>query len=318
MGKSTILLILSIVFALTYTGTNCMYKLPFKCVCYPLFYTCGFLKKQKNCILRSRKRVEMSEEKEKYLFEKANLIKKFKSHVKLKNCIGSKSEEIKTLIKQLKFPENFTKLGGTIPSAVLFYGPSGTGKSTLIKGIVYKSDALIIKISHYELLTEENIFSAAQVIYKKTKKRVIILIQKIDEIEKESLWLKLQHEINKPKEGVHIFATAKKPHIFLSEKIKKIKIDLPKEKDREELLKKYFNDYKVDEKTKKEDLHKLLAKRTCGFSGALIKDIMEKAVEEAGKKKSDKIYKKDILSALEKTKKDSKIDTDNLTNLLFI
>ena len=59
------------------------------------------------------------------------------TNVKFEDVAGNEEakEELKEVVKFLKAPEKFAKLGASVPKGVLLGGPPGTGKTLLAKAI---------------------------------------------------------------------------------------------------------------------------------------------------------------------------------------
>ncbi len=69
--------------------------------------------------------------------------------IKFEDVAGNEEakEELKEVVKFLKNPENFSKLGAGIPKGVLLGGPPGTGKTLLAKAIAGEAETPFLKVS---------------------------------------------------------------------------------------------------------------------------------------------------------------------------
>jgi cell division protease FtsH len=94
--------------------------------------------------------------------------------------------ELKEVVKFLKDPKNFIKLGASIPKGVLLGGPPGTGKTLLAKAIAGESGTPFLKVSGSQFVELLVGVGAARVrdLFEKARslKPSIIFIDEIDSI----------------------------------------------------------------------------------------------------------------------------------------
>ena len=94
--------------------------------------------------------------------------------------------ELKEVVKYLKDPEKFSKLGAGVPKGVLLGGPPGTGKTLLAKAIVGEAGTPFLKVSGSQFVELLVGVGAARVreLFEKARslKPSIIFIDEIDSI----------------------------------------------------------------------------------------------------------------------------------------
>jgi ATP-dependent Zn protease len=95
-------------------------------------------------------------------------------------------EELKEVVKFLKDPETFSKLGAGVPKGVLLGGPPGTGKTLLAKAIAGEAGTPFLKVSGSQFVELLVGVGAARVreLFEKARslKPSIIFIDEIDSI----------------------------------------------------------------------------------------------------------------------------------------
>ena len=94
--------------------------------------------------------------------------------------------ELKEVVKFLKDPASFTKLGASVPKGVLLGGPPGTGKTLFAKAIAGESGVPFLKVSgsqFVELLVGVGASRVRELFEKaRSLKPAIIFIDEIDSI----------------------------------------------------------------------------------------------------------------------------------------
>lgn len=212
-------------------------------------------------------------------------------------------EEVKAELKQavewpLKHPSAFTDMGIRPPRGIMLYGPPGTGKTLLAKAIATESQANFISIKGPELISKwvgESEKGIRQV-FKKARQvaPVIVFFDEIDAIASvrgggnmgdsgvgERVVNQLLTELDGAeslKDVVFIAATNRPdlidPGLMRPGRIDKIiEVKVPDEKAREAILKVHTRGVPLAKGISLADL----AKRTTGFSGADLSNLIREA-----------------------------------------
>ena len=223
-----------------------------------------------------------------------------KNKVTFANVAGAdeEKEELKEVVDFLKDPKRFTEMGARIPKGVLLVGPPGTGKTLLAKAVAGEADAPFFSISGSDFVEMFVGVGASRVrdLFNTAKKSTpaIIFIDEIDAVgrhrgaglggghdEREQTLNQLLVEMDgfSINEGVIIIAATNRPDILDPALLRpgrfdrQITVNFPDVKGREEIL-------KVHAKGKplaKEVVLKTLAKRTPGFTGADLENVLNEA-----------------------------------------
>ncbi|MCR4640602.1 MAG: AAA family ATPase [Lachnospiraceae bacterium] len=251
-------------------------------------------------------------------------------NVYFSDVIGAEKakEELQYFVKYLQNPKRFLMNGGRSPKGVLLYGPPGTGKTMLARAMAGESDVTFLQTSAtafknmYVGESEANI----RRLFAKAKRYApaIIFIDEIDAIGKkrtgglnssttESMLNTLLTEmdgfsvadITKPVfvlAATNYGAGAEKGGIdTLDEALirrfdNKIYVDLPKESERKEFLMRTLEKKNID--TVSESTAQSIAERTTGQSLAVLQNVMDLAIRNAGRE-GRKLSDEDLLAALE-------------------
>ena len=239
--------------------------------------------------------------------------------VKFEDVAGNEEakEELKEVVKFLKNPENFSKLGAGIPKGVLLGGPPGTGKTLLAKAIAGEAETPFLKVSGSQFVELLVGVGAARVreLFDKARslKPSIIFIDEIDSIararsgnnsmgggndEREQTLNQILTEMDgfEVDTGIIVIAATNRIDI-LDPAIKRagrfdrqITINNPNLKERQAIL-------KVHAKGKKFDLLvsiPQIAQRTIGFSGADLANLLNEAAILATRRKKQAITMEEI------------------------
>ncbi len=212
-------------------------------------------------------------------------------------------DEVKAELKQavewpLKYPSAFTEMGIRPPRGVLLYGPPGTGKTLLAKAIATETQANFISIKGPELISKwvgESEKGIRQ-IFKKARQvaPVVVFFDEIDAIASargggpgdtagttERIVNQLLTELDGAdnlKDVVFVAATNRPdlidPGLMRPGRIDKvIEVKVPDERSREAILKVHTRGVPLAKGISLADL----AKRTSGFSGADLANLIREA-----------------------------------------
>ena len=207
-------------------------------------------------------------------------------------------EEMAELIEYLKNPKRFARMGARIPKGVLLVGAPGTGKTLLAKAVAGEADVPFYSISGSDFVEMFVGVGASRVrdMFKKAQQTApcIIFIDEIDAVgrqrgtglggghdEREQTLNQLLVEMDgiTDNSGVVIVAATNRPDVLDPALLRpgrfdrQITVSLPDRKGRTAILKVHARNKKLAEDT---DLD-ALSKRTPGFSGADLENVLNEA-----------------------------------------
>ena len=226
-------------------------------------------------------------------------------------------QELKEVIKFLKSPEKFGKLGAGIPKGVLLGGPPGTGKTLLAKAVAGEAGVPFLKVSGSQFVELLVGVGAARVreLFDKARslKPSIIFIDEIDSIararstsgsmgggndEREQTLNQILTEMDgfETDTGIVIIAATNRIDI-LDPAIKRagrfdrqITISNPTLKERQAILKVHAKGKKLDSAVSLSQV----AQRTIGFSGADLANVLNEAAILATRRRKEYIGMEEI------------------------
>lgn len=229
--------------------------------------------------------------------------------------LNEEKEEVKELIDFLKNPKKFQKLGARIPKGVLLVGPPGTGKTLLAKAVAGEAKVPFYYISGSDFVELFVGVGASRVrdMFKQAKQSApcLIFIDEIDAVgrqrgtglggghdEREQTLNQLLTEMDGfgANEGIIIIAATNRPDVLDPALLRpgrfdrQVTVSLPDVREREAIL-------KVHAKNKilgKDVNLKFLAKRTSGFSGADLENLLNEAALLAVRKNKSEINMSDV------------------------
>ncbi len=231
-------------------------------------------------------------------------------------------EELKEVVKFLREPEIFAKLGAGIPKGVLLGGPPGTGKTLLAKAIAGEAGVPFLKVSgsqFVELLVGVGAGRVRELFDKaRSLKPSIIFIDEIDAIarsrssgnmgggndEREQTLNQILTEMDgfKVDSGIVVIAATNRIDI-LDPAIKRpgrfdrqIMINNPNLRERQAILKVHARNKKLDSSISIFQI----AQRTIGFSGADLANLMNESAILAARRKKSFIGMDEINSSIDK------------------
>ena len=243
--------------------------------------------------------------------------------VTFKDVAGLKEEkeEVKELIDFLKSPKKFQKLGARIPKGVLLMGPPGTGKTLLAKAVAGEADVPFYFISGSDFVELFVGVGASRVrdMFKEAKRNApcLIFIDEIDAVgrqrgtglggghdEREQTLNQLLTEMDGfgANEGIIIIAATNRPDVLDPALLRpgrfdrQVTVNLPDVKGREEILGVHAKNKILSEGI----TLKNLAKRTPGFSGADLENLLNEAALLAVRRNKDEITMSEIDEATDR------------------
>ena len=212
--------------------------------------------------------------------------------------LNEEKEEVAELIDFLKNPKKFQKLGARIPKGVLLVGPPGTGKTLLAKAVAGEANVPFYFISGSDFVELFVGVGASRVrdMFKQAKQSApcLIFIDEIDAVgrqrgtglggghdEREQTLNQLLTEMDGfgANEGIIIIAATNRPDVLDPALLRpgrfdrQVTVSLPDQKEREAILNVHAKDKVFDETVNLENL----SKRTPGFSGADLENLLNES-----------------------------------------
>ena len=254
---------------------------------------------------------------------KARAANKEDIKVRFSDVAGAEEEkqELVEVVEFLKDPKRFTKLGARIPAGVLLEGPPGTGKTLLAKAVAGEAGVPFFSISGSDFVEMFVGVGASRVrdMFKKAKQTApcIIFIDEIDAVgrqrgagfggghdEREQTLNQLLVEMDGMEEntGVVVIAATNRPDVLDPALLRagrfdrQITVSLPDRKGREAILKVHARNKHFAADI---DLG-ALAKRTPGFSGADLENVLNESAIMAVRHDETEITMADIDEAIDR------------------
>lgn len=246
-----------------------------------------------------------------------------KKKVTFKEVAGLKEEkeEVKELIDFLKNPKKFQKLGARIPKGVLLVGPPGTGKTLLAKAVAGEADVPFYYISGSDFVELFVGVGASRVreMFKDAKRTApcLIFIDEIDAVgrqrgtglggghdEREQTLNQLLTEMDGfgANEGIIIIAATNRADVLDPALLRpgrfdrQVTVNLPDVKGREEILEVHARNKILAPSV----VLKNIAKRTPGFSGADLENLLNEAALLAVRNNREQITMKEVDEATDR------------------
>lgn len=207
-------------------------------------------------------------------------------------------EEMAEIIDYLKTPRKFAKMGARIPKGIIMVGPPGTGKTLLAKAVAGEADVPFYSISGSDFVEMFVGVGASRVrdMFKSAKQAApcMIFIDEIDAVgrqrgagmggghdEREQTLNQLLVEMDgmSDNSGIVVIAATNRPDVLDPALLRpgrfdrQITVSLPDKRGREAILKVHSRNKKLANDINLE----ALARRTPGFSGADLENVLNEA-----------------------------------------
>lgn len=257
-------------------------------------------------------------------FEFAKSKARVESNVKVrfKDVAGceEEKEEVKEIIDYLRSPKKFTDMGAHIPKGILMVGPPGTGKTLLAKAVAGEANVPFFSISGSDFVEMFVGTGASRVrdMFKTAQKSApcIIFIDEIDAVgrqrgagmgggndEREQTLNQLLVEMDGMTDnaGIVVIAATNRPDVLDPALLRsgrfdrRVTVSLPDIKGREAILQVHARNKKLANDVSLANL----AKRTPGFSGADLANVLNEGAILAVRKNESKVTMTDLDEAID-------------------
>src|SRR3989339_274026 len=230
-------------------------------------------------------------------------------------------EELQEIIEFLKDPAKFQKLGGKIPKGVLLFGAPGTGKTLLAKAVAGEANVPFFSSSGSEFVEMFVGVGASRVrdLFEQGRKNApcLLFVDEIDAVgrhrfagiggghdEREQTLNQLLVEMDgfDTKEGVILIAATNRPDVLDPALLRpgrfdrQIAVPMPDWKGRDEILKVHAKSIKLADEV---NLN-VIARRTPGFVGADIANLVNEAALLAARKERQSVGMDDLEEAIDR------------------
>ena len=256
-------------------------------------------------------------------FSKSRARKEDNIRVRFSDVAGceEEKEEMAEIIEYLKTPKKFAAMGARIPKGILMVGSPGTGKTLLAKAVAGEADVPFYSISGSDFVEMFVGVSASRVrdMFKNAKATApcMIFIDEIDAVgrqrgagmggghdEREQTLNQLLVEMDgmSDNSGIVVIAATNRPDVLDPALLRpgrfdrQITVSLPDLKGREMILKVHARNKKLADNV---DLE-ALARRTPGFSGADLENVLNEAAILAVRNHRDRIETEQIDEAIDR------------------
>ncbi|KAF2956114.1 cell division protein FtsH [Marinitoga sp. 38H-ov] len=235
--------------------------------------------------------------------------------------VDEAKEELEDIVKFLKNPQSFNKMGARMPKGILLVGPPGTGKTLVARAVAGEAKVPFFYISGSDFVELFVGVGAARVrdlfAQAKANAPAIIFIDEIDAVgrqrgaglggghdEREQTLNQLLVEMDgfDPRVGIVVMAATNRPDILDKALLrpgrfdKKVVLDMPDVKGREQILKIHMKGKPISPNIDIE----VLARRTPGFSGADLENLINEAALLSARKGKKIIEMEEMEEAIDR------------------
>jgi len=230
-------------------------------------------------------------------------------------------QELEEVVEFLKHPKKFNDLGARIPKGVLLFGPPGTGKTLLARAVAGEAGVPFFSISGSDFVEMFVGVGASRVrdLFEQAKKNApcIVFIDEIDAVgrqrgaglggghdEREQTLNQLLVEMDGfgVNEGIIIVAATNRPDILDPALLRpgrfdrQIVVDKPDVKGRLEILKVHTKNKPLDKDVSLD----VLARRTPGFTGADLSNLVNEAALMSARRSRKRIGMAEMEESVER------------------
>ena len=256
-------------------------------------------------------------------FNRSRARREDNSKIKFADVAGAEEEkaELVELVEYLKTPAKFTRLGAKLPRGVLLVGPPGTGKTLLAKAVAGEAGVPFFSISGSDFVEMFVGVGAGRVrdMFRQAKRNApcLIFIDEIDAVgrqrgagmgggndEREQTLNQLLVELDgfADNSGIIVIAATNRDDVLDPALLRagrfdrQITVNLPDRKGRAAIFAVHSRNKKIDSSIDFDNI----SKRTVGFSGADIANIMNEAAILAVRSNRELVTIQDIDEAIDR------------------